>query len=100
MSLESVTQQITDRLGKAVGLDKRVKFDFGDDGIVHIDNTQTPPVITHDDEDADVTLACSIDTFEAILSGAKDPNIAFMMGQLKVRGSMGLAMKLNAILEE
>lgn len=100
MSLESITQQITARIAKAAGMDKKVKFDFGDDGIVHVDNTQSPPVVSHDDEEADVTLACSIDTFEAILSGSKDPNIAFMMGQLKVRGSMGLAMKLNAILEE
>lgn len=100
MSLESVTQQITSRLSKAGGLDKKVKFDFGDDGIIHVDNTQSPPVVSHDDEDADVTLASSIETFEAILSGSKDPNIAFMMGQLKVRGSMGLAMKLNSILEE
>lgn len=100
MSLDSVTQQITTRLSKAAGLDKKVKFDFGDDGIIHVDNTQNPPVVTHDDEDADVTLASSIETFEAILNGTKDPNIAFMMGQLKVRGSMGLAMKLNSILEE
>lgn len=100
MSLDTVTEEIKSRLSKAMGLDKKVKFDFGDDGIVFVDNTQSPPVISHDDEDADVTLACSIDTFEGILSGAKDPNIAFMMGQLKVRGSMGLAMKLNAILEE
>lgn len=100
MSLDRVTEQITGRLARAAGLDKTVKFDFGDDGIIHIDNTQSPPVISHNDDDADVTLACSIDTFEAILNGSKDPNIAFMMGQLKVRGSMGLAMKLNAILEE
>jgi putative sterol carrier protein len=100
MSLDQITQEITARLGKAAGLDKAVKFDFGDDGIIHVDNTQTPPVITHEDNEADVTLACSIDTFEAILNGRKDPNVAFMMGQLKVRGSMGLAMKLNSILED
>lgn len=100
MSLDQITQEITARLGKATGLDKAVKFDFGDDGIIHVDNTQTPPVITHEDNEADVTLACSIDTFEAILNGRKDPNVAFMMGQLKVRGSMGLAMKLNSILED
>ena len=32
--------------------------------------------------------------------GTQDPNIAFMMGKLKVKGSMGLAMKLNGILED
>lgn len=100
MSLESISEQIQSRLSRAVGLDKKVKFDFGDDGILFVDNTQSPAIISHDDDDADVTLICSLDTFEAILKGSKDPNIAFMMGQLKVKGSMGLAMKLNSILEE
>ena len=40
------------------------------------------------------------ETFEGILNGTQDPNIAFMMGKLKVKGNMGLAMKLNSILED
>lgn len=84
----------------ARGLSAKVKFDFGDDGIVCVDTTQSPPDITHEDRESDCTLICSIETFEGILNGSKDPNIAFMMGQLKVKGSMGLAMKLNAILED
>lgn len=100
MSLDTISEKIQGKLARASGLDKKVKFDFGDDGILFVDNTQSPPVISNADEDADVTLSCSMSTFEAILTGAKDPNIAFMMGQLKVKGSMGLAMKLNAILED
>jgi putative sterol carrier protein len=41
-----------------------------------------------------------METFEKILKGDQDPNIAFMMGKLKVSGSMGLALKLNSMLEE
>lgn len=100
MSLESVTDQIKARIARAGNLNNKVKFDFGDEGIVFVDNTQSPPVVSHDDEDADCTLICSIGTFEGFLNDSKDPNIAFMMGQLKVKGSMGLAMKLNGILED
>lgn len=100
MSLESVTENVKTKLAMAQGLDARVKFDFGDDGLIHIDNTQSPAEISHEDKEADVTLICALDTFEGFLSGTKDPNIAFMMGQLKVKGSMGLAMKLNAVLED
>lgn len=100
MSLESVTEQIRQKMAAAHGLSARVKFDFGDDGLILADTTASPAVLRHEDGDADCTLVCSLDTFEAILSGAKDPNIAFMMGQLKVKGSMGLAMKLNGILED
>jgi putative sterol carrier protein len=41
-----------------------------------------------------------LQTFENILAGSQDPNLAFMMGKLKIKGSMGLAMKLNGILED
>jgi putative sterol carrier protein len=41
------------------------------------------PEVSHDDKESDCTLICSLDTFDGILNGTKDPNIAFMMGQLK-----------------
>ncbi len=99
-NLSSITEKITTKIAAARGLSARVKFDFGDDGLVFVDTTTSPPEISHEDKESDCTLICSLDTFEAILSGSKDPNIAFMMGQLKVKGSMGLAMKLNGILED
>lgn len=83
----------------ASGLQAKAKINFGDDGVIFADTTATPPVVTNEDGDADVELVCGMDTFNAILDGTQDPNIAFMMGKLKVKGSMGLAMKLNAILE-
>ena len=100
MSLEAVTQQIQQKIGLASGFDAKVKFDFGDDGLIFVDATQNPAVLSHDDEDADCTLRCSLETFQGILEGTQDPNIAFMMGKLKVDGSMGIAMKLNGILED
>ena len=100
MSLDTVTAKIKEKMAMAAGLDATVKFDFGDEGIVFVDTTQSPATITNDDAEADVALETSIETFQAILDGTQDPNIAFMMGKLKVKGSMGLAMKLNAILED
>lgn len=100
MALEQVTEQIRQKMAQAAGLQARVKFDFGDEGRVFVDTTQNPPLVSHDDVEADTTLICSLDTFQGFLSGSQDPNIAFMMGKLKVQGSMGLAMKLNAILED
>lgn len=100
MTLEDITALIKKKMEQARGLQARIKFDFGDSGLVYVDTTQDPPEISHDDKEADTTLSCSLDTFAAILNGTQDPNIAFMMGKLKVQGSMGLAMKLNAILED
>ena len=100
MSLETVTSKIKQKLTQAAGLKAKVKFDFGADGLVYVDTTQTPALVTNTDGEADTTLACSMTTFEGILAGTQDPNIAFMMGKLKIKGSMGLAMKLNGILED
>ncbi len=100
MSLEAVTTKIKEKMSMAMGLDATVKFDFGDEGRIFVDATQTPPVISDEDGEADVVLETSLTTFNEILEGTQDPNIAFMMGKLKVKGSMGLAMKLNNILED
>lgn len=97
MSLDDIAEKLTTRL---VGFNHTLKLDFEEDGILFVDATQNPPVAEKEDKDAEVTLRTSIETFEKILKGEQDPNIAFMMGKLKVSGSMGLALKLNGMLEE
>ena len=98
MSIDTVKDSIRQKLAFAAGFNARVKFDFGDEGRIFVDTTQSPAVISDDNSDADVTLSCALATIEGILNGSQDPNIAFMMGKLKVSGSMGLAMKLNGLL--
>ena len=100
MSIDAITAKIKEKMALAAGLNAKVKLDFGDEGVVHVDATQTPPAVSNEDGEADLTLTTSTDTFKGILDGSQDPNIAFMMGKLKVQGSMGLAMKLNGILED
>lgn len=100
MALDDIVAKIRQKTAYATGFHARVLFDFGDDGCVHVDASQSPVEITTEDKDADVTLTTSLDTFAKILDGQSDPNIAFMMGKLKISGSMGLALELNALLEE
>ncbi|WBU52499.1 SCP2 sterol-binding domain-containing protein [Paracoccus sp. SCSIO 75233] len=50
------------------------------------------------DEEAEVTLTASRETFEGMLNGEVNPTTAFMTGKLSVDGNMGLAMKLGAAL--
>ncbi len=97
MSLEDIAEKMKTRMN---GFNHTAKFDFDSDGIMFVDATQSPPEVTFEDKEAEVTLTTSIETFEKILKGEQDPNIAFMMGKLKVSGSMGLALKLNGMLEE
>ena len=101
MALDTLIDNIKAKMMHASNFDAKVKFDLGDDGVVFVDATQSPPEISEDDHgDADLTLISSLGVMEGIVDGSQDPNIAFMMGKLKVKGSMGLAMKLNSILED
>lgn len=100
MTLETVTEAIKAKMALAAGLDAKVKFDFDEDGCIFVDATQNPPEISNEDEEADCTLKCSLEVFKGLMAGTQDPTMAFMMGKLKVDGSMGLAMKLNSIIED
>lgn len=99
MNLQDITENIASKVNKAPDIKAKIKIDLGDEGVVFIDSTQTPAAVSNEDNESDVTLSCSTETFEGLLNGTQDPTMAFMMGKLKVAGSMGLAMKLNEVLE-
>lgn len=70
------------------------KFVIEGEGAIMLDATG----VRAGDEEADVTLRASAETFRALLSGDLDPTRAFMSGALAIDGSMGQAMKLAAAL--
>ena len=103
MTLETIEQAIQDKLNYAPQLGAHYVFDFGDDGQLALDATQTPAVLSTDNVDemlADAILRCDIATFRGFMDGSQDPNVAYMTGKLKIEGSLGYAMKLNNVLEE
>lgn len=98
MTLDEITQTMRERVGDSAGIGKCIVFDFGDDGLVRIDDTQSPATISNDQGDADTTISVSKDDFEEIASGKQNAQMAFMMGKLKVDGDMSVAMQLGQIL--
>lgn len=45
-----------------------------------------------------LTLSMAADAFERLVAGQLNATAAFMSGQLKIQGDMGMAMKLQALL--
>ncbi|MFQ6553214.1 SCP2 sterol-binding domain-containing protein [Aestuariibius insulae] len=76
------------------GFDGKAKFVIEDEGSIIIDEAGARAA----DEEAEVTLTASTETFKAILDGEENPTTAFMTGKLSVDGDMGQAMKLAGVL--
>ena len=101
MALEDIVKGFQEKLQFAGITDKTIKVEISDEGCIFIDTAEMPYKIEEGrDDDADVTMIASMETYKNILSGVQDPNMAFMMGKLKVQGSMGLAMKIASVLED
>lgn len=100
MSLDQVTDAINARLTDFTGLGARVMFDFGDDGRVCIDAKATPPIICAGDEEMDCRIRLSIADMGKLMTGNLNPTLAYTLGKLKVDGSLGIAMKLAARLDD
>lgn len=98
MSIEAITDQMKTRIGAGGSFKKSVKFDFGSDGMVHIDDTVTPPVVDNADAPVDCTVKVSMADFMEIANGKQNAQMAFMMGKLKIDGDMSVALQLGSIL--
>ena len=98
MTLDEITEQMRERFGEDSGLNATFKFDFGDAGLVFVDAASVPHSVTNEDNGADCTISISLDDFQEMASGELSPTTAFMMGKLKVDGSMSIAMKLADVL--
>ncbi|WP_395542018.1 SCP2 sterol-binding domain-containing protein [Neotabrizicola sp. sgz301269] len=94
--MSEVVDAAVEALGKklAGGFDGVAKFVIEGEGAIMLDGTG----VHAGDEEADVTLTASAETFKAILDGEMNPTMAFMTGKLSVDGSMGMAMKLGSAL--
>lgn len=90
--MSEVVNKAVEKLGKKIdSFDSTAKFVITDEGAIMIDETG----VRAGDEEAEVTLTASRETFEGILSGDVNPATAFMMGKLKIDGNMGVAMQLG-----
>lgn len=98
MSLDAITDQMKTRIGAGGAFKKSVKFDFGADGLVRIDDKVSPAIVDNEDAPTDCTVKVAMADFMEIAQGKQNAQMAFMMGKLKVEGDMSVAMQLGSIL--
>ncbi|MEM9920558.1 MAG: SCP2 sterol-binding domain-containing protein [Bacteroidota bacterium] len=97
MNLEALTSEFSKRANQSNPVGATFKFVL-DDMVIHVDGTGDSNVITNEDKEADCTISASMDTFMKIQQGKLNPMMAAMTGKVKIKGDMGLAMKLQSLL--
>lgn len=98
MSFESTFSAIQSRATTASPLGATLKFDLGDQKI-YLDGSGSENIVTTEDKDADCTISMKLQDFESLLQGELNPMMAFMTGKIKVKGDMGIAMKLQSLVK-
>lgn len=96
-TLKDVTDRVTNAVGESSGLDATVKFDFSEDGVLHIDGKSSPNRVTNEDLPSDITLKLKLDNFVKILNQELGPKFALMTGRMKLRGDIRIAMRLDKV---
>lgn len=96
MTISEFTDQVKAAAGKMPNLGKSLKLSL-DGGAVHIDLTGDEAIVSNEDKDADCTIITTIDNLVKLRNGELNPMSAFMTGKVKVKGDMGLAMKLQSL---
>ncbi len=96
ISLQSIYEKIKLKTEKVEAIGHTLKFDFGEEQL-YIDGTGTKNEVSLKNEDAQCLIITSLENFKALTKGELNPMTAFMNGQLKIKGDMAIAMKLQSI---
>ena len=94
MTKQELVQRMQD--GQAWVPGKRVKLDFGDQGVILLDGAASQ--VSEEDGAADTTLKVAWDDWQAMAAGQLDGMTAFMTGKLRIEGDMSNAMQLQGVL--
>ncbi|MCR9253735.1 MAG: SCP2 sterol-binding domain-containing protein [bacterium] len=97
MTLAEATDKVKKLAERKSGsLKSVVNFKF-EEGVIHLDDTQSPTVVSNDEKGADCTIRMKIGNFEKLMGGNLNPMMAYMSGKMKIDGDMSVAMKLSSM---
>jgi acyl-CoA dehydrogenase len=98
MSISHVLEDIRGRAATNAPIGSSLKLDFGDGQVIHLDGTGDTNAVSTEDKDAACLVHVKLDDMRALLAGELNPMMAFMTGKIKVKGDMGIALKLQNFL--
>ena len=91
--IETAVKALEEKL-QDKSIDFSAKFEIENEGSIIIDSSG----VRVSDDETEVTLSASLETFQEILEGDLDSTSAFMTGRLQLDGDMSTAMRLASVL--
>lgn len=98
MNFENILAAVSAQAANVAPFGAKLKFVIGDQ-IILIDGTGDSNVISQNDDEAACTISTEADTFMQLKNGDLNPMMAVMTGKVKIKGDMGLAMKLQSLIQ-
>src|SRR5258705_3604059 len=98
---EKIVQKLKDKPETSKAVNSIYEFNITGDngGVWTVDLTKEPGTVQAGSTGtAKCTVTCAAADFMNIVSGKMNPQMAFMSGKLKIKGDMGLAMKLQKVI--
>jgi putative sterol carrier protein len=97
MNFNEISESIKAQAKKVSPLGGTFKMVLDDD-IVFVDGSGDENIVSFEDKDADCTIITSQKALVDMMNGDLNPMMATMTGKVKIKGDMGLAMKLQSLL--
>jgi len=97
MDISIITDAIKTQAANVAPFGAKLKFMLDEEAIM-IDGSGDGNNVSNDDAEADCVISCSKETFMKLKDGDLNPMMAVMSGKVKIKGDMGLAMKLQSLI--
>jgi putative sterol carrier protein len=98
MNFETILSAVTAQAANVAPFGAKLKFVLGED-VILIDGSGDSNVVSTEDADAACSIITDTDTFMKLKNGELNPMMAVMSGKVKIKGDMGLAMKLQSLIQ-
>ncbi|MBK8698814.1 MAG: SCP2 sterol-binding domain-containing protein [Saprospiraceae bacterium] len=96
MDINTVMEELQKQASNTAPFGAKLKFVIDDKAIL-IDG-HNGNAVSFDDGEADCTITTTSESLMKMKSGDLNPMMAVMTGKVKIKGDMGLAMKLQSLL--
>ncbi|WNF36774.1 SCP2 sterol-binding domain-containing protein [Bacillaceae bacterium IKA-2] len=107
MAVKNTLVELAEKMNKnpegISGVNRGYQFDLNGDEegsyqvIIRDDQVQ---IFDEEKEEPDCTLTLSAENLLKLIAGKLNPTVAYMSGKLKIKGELGLALKLQSILKK